>query len=310
MPGTIDIEARGRVLLATLTNPPHALMDAPMVEALGRLVERADADPEVGAVVLTGAHPERFVAHYDVGELLAGASAAPAVSPTAAQATLRAVGAARRLPGADGVLARSPVAGVASLERFHEVLGRMGRSGAVFVAALNGHAMGGGCELALACDMRLIARGELGIGQPEILLGFPPGGGGTQRLARMLGASRALRLMLDGGPLTPDEAADLGVVDGVEEPGDLLDAALREAARLAGRPKAAVAGCKRAVYEGGSLPLSEGLRLERAEFISALGTDEARAAMRAYVAKTEDRGDLAGYDRDELEAALARGRFA
>ena len=75
---------------------------------------------------------------------------------------------------------------------------RFNRAGAVFVAAINGSAMGGGCELALACDIRLMAAGPYLIGQPEILFGFPPGGGGTQRLARMLGSARALRLCLEG----------------------------------------------------------------------------------------------------------------
>src|SRR5689334_17339021 len=83
MPGSITVEERGRVLVATLANPPHGLMDRDMVEALGAVVARAETDPEVGGVVLTGAHPERFVAHYDVGELLAGAEGSPAVGPAA-----------------------------------------------------------------------------------------------------------------------------------------------------------------------------------------------------------------------------------
>src|SRR5262249_59709767 len=86
---------------------------------------------------------------------------------------------------------------------FGEIWRRMNRCGAVFVAALNGSAMGGGCELALACDVRIMAEGPYLIGQPEILLGFPPGGGGTQRLARLLGSGRALRLVLDGGAPPP-----------------------------------------------------------------------------------------------------------
>ena len=310
MPGTITVEERGRVLLATLANPPHGLMDAAIVEALALLVTRADDDPDVGGVVLTGAHPERFLAHYDVAELLAGAEGSPSVSPGAAEASLRVLGGLRRVPGAEGALAGTPAAGMIALERFHEVLTRMERCGAVFVAALNGSALGGACELSLAADVRLMARGPHLIGQPEILLGFPPGGGGTQRLARMLGSARALRLVLEGGPLTPEEALDLGLVDGVEDPEGLVEAAVAEARRLGSRPKAAVAAAKRAVYEGGSLPLPAGLRLERAEFLSAIGTDEAKAAMRAYVEAFERTGELPAYDEEASAAALERGRFA
>jgi len=310
MPGTITVEQRGRALVATLANPPHGLMDRAMVEALAGVVARAEEDQEVGGVVLTGAHPERFVAHYDVAELLAGAEASPAVSPAALKASLRAVGGLRRVPGGEEALAHTPAAGLAAVERFHEVFLRMNRCGAVFVAALNGSAMGGGSELALACDVRLMARGDHGIGQPEILLAFPPGGGGTQRLARLLGPAKALRIMLDGGPLTPEQAAELGLVDSVVEPGELVDQAVAEAGRLGSRSKVAIAACKRAVYDGGSMTLAAGLRLERAEFLSALVGAEAREAMRAYVEAIERTGELPLYDHDSLGAALDRGRFA
>jgi len=307
--GTIHVEERGRVLLATLENPPHALMDAGTVDALDHLLTRVDSDDGVGGVVLTGSHPERFVAHYDVAELLEGARTSPSVGPRAALTSLRAVGALRRVPSADHTLARTPAAGLAAVERFHENFLRMNRSGAVWVAALNGSAMGGGCELALACDFRVMAEGEHAMGQPEILFGFPPGGGGTQRLARMLGAHRALRLVLDGGPLTPQQATELGIVDEVVRPEELLDRALAMAGRLGARPKAGVAAAKRAVYEGGSLPLPDGLRLERAEFLATLGTDDAKAAMAAYQAELEATGELPGYDPAALERALESGRF-
>src|SRR5439155_3752905 len=153
---------RGRVLLATLDNPPHGLMDSGTVAGLEAVVARAEAEPGVGGVVLTGAHPERFVAHYDVGELLAAARAAPSVGPRAAHASLRAVGALRRVPRVEDALGRTPAAGLVLLERFHATLLRMNRCGAVFVAAINGSAMGGGSELALAVDRAVALADRLG----------------------------------------------------------------------------------------------------------------------------------------------------
>ena len=306
--GAIRLEERGRVLVGTLANPPHALMDRGTVDDLERLVARAEADEGVGAVVLTG-QSERFLAHYDVGELLAGAQGSPVIGRRAASATLRAVGALRRVPPAERALARTPVAGAVELERFHDIMLGMNRCGAVFIAALNGSAMGGGAELALACDVRLMASGDHRIGQPEILFGFPPGGGATQRLARLLGSARALRLVLDGGPLTPEEAAELGLVDEVVAPDRLMERALELAGRLGGRAKLAIGACKRAVYEGGSLPLAAGLRLERAEFAATVATPEAIDAMAAYVEAFERTGELPAYDREQLERALERGGF-
>jgi enoyl-CoA hydratase len=309
MAGTVNITQRGRVLLVTLENPPLALMDEGHLEGLIAALERAESDPDIGGVVLTGAHPTRFIAHYDVGELLQIATSSPALSRRMAHGALRATGAVRRVPGGDGLLQRGPAAGLAYLERFHETLVGIQSCPAVWIAALNGSALGGGCEVALACDRRFMAAGDHLIGQPEIMLGFPPGGGGTQRLARLLGPSKALRVVLDGKPFSPTEAAELGIVDEVVD-GDVVEAAIAEAERLGARPKAAIGSVKRAVYIGGSLPLEEGLRLERAELLSAMGTDEAKQAMAAYVEATKEAGELPAYDRDQMDAAFARGRFA
>jgi enoyl-CoA hydratase/carnithine racemase len=307
--GEVRIEQRGRVLLATLANPPHGLMDGGIVDGLESLVARAESDSGVGAVVLIGEHPERFIAHYEVRELLEGARSGPSVGPQIAKGSLLLTGALRRVPAAEQALARTRAAGLVAVERFHEILLRMNRCGAVFVAALNGSAMGGGCELALACDLRIMADGPYLIGQPEILLGFPPGGGGTQRLARLLGSGRALRLVLDGGPLSPAPALEIGLVDELAASDGLLDSAIAHAERLGARPKIAIAACKRAVYEGGSLPLSQGLRLERAEFLAALGTREAEDAMQAYLDALDETGQLPAYDPERLQRALQAGRF-
>ena len=156
------------------------------------------------------------------------------------------MGSCPRWPPCGGCRARSapwaarPSSGLSDAERFGEVLSRFESAGAVVVAALNGSAMGGGCELSLACDFRLMADGPFYIGQPEILLGFPPGGGGTQRLTRLLGTGPALRLCLEGAPLDPAQAAEAGLVDEVVAPDEPAGPRRRagHAARPAGRSRA------------------------------------------------------------------------
>ena len=155
-----------------------------------------------------------------------------------------------------------------------------------------------------------MADGEFVIGQPEILLGFPPGGGGTQRLVRLLGTHRALTRMLDGGGLDPHAAAEIGYVDEVVPAEELLDRALALGDHLARRLKLTVAAVKRAAYLGGSLSLEEGLHVENAEFLSTLASPGAQGAMLAYMARTEETGDLPLYDRSTYEHTLETGRFA
>jgi enoyl-CoA hydratase len=307
--GTIAVEQRGSVLIGRFENPPHGLMDRGTVEALESLVGRAESEDGVRAVVLTGAHPERFIAHYDVEELLRGARNGPAVGPGVAEASLRTIAAARRIPGAEGRLRGSQLAGLVELHRFHDVLMRMNGCGAVFVAAINGSAQGGGCELSLACDLRLMAAGEHGIGQPEIFLGFPPGGGGTQRLTHLLGTAKALKLVLDGAPLSPEEAAELGLIDRVVAPEELLDTAVEEGRRLGSRPKAAIAAAKRAIYQGGSLPLPDGLRFEAGQFLATITSEEALEAMEAYLVELDRSGELPLYDPERVERVAAEGYF-
>lgn len=309
MSGSLVVERCDNVLVATLTNPPDALMDRPMIGELGALARQAGEDESVGAVVLTGAHPSRFIAHFDVRQILAGAESSPRLSRSVTYQGLRAVGAARHVPGLQSALEKTPAAGLLAMEHMREVLLSIQRCSAVWVAALNGDTGGGGCELALACDTRFMADGDFRIAQPEVFLGFPPGGGGTQRLTRLLGTRKALQMCLDGGPLSPREAEELGIVDRLIAQEDLLAEAIAEASRLGRRPKHAIGAIKRAVYEGASLPLVDGLRFEAAEFVNAIGHPESIAAQRAFVTRYEELGDTPAGIPEEIQAVLERGRF-
>jgi len=305
---TVQIERSGRVLVARLDNPPRNFMTTAMVGELEALVHDLEHDRSVGAVVLTGAPPDVFITHFDVEEIRRGTQRVGAtVSSTQAGGGLRAVGAAQRIPGARGLLERSPVGGMSALLQIHELFLRMNRLDKVFVAAINGLALGGGCELALACDIRIMARGDHRIGLPEVTLGIIPGAGGTQRLVRALGQTRALEMMLEGRVLTPDEAVEAGLVHRTAEPDRLLDEAMETAARLARRSPVAVKALKEAVYEGASKPLPQGLHVERAGFMAAASTPAARRALGAYAEEVARAADGAPWQDGDLMARWQDG---
>jgi enoyl-CoA hydratase/carnithine racemase len=307
MPELIKITQQERVLIAVLDNPPHALLTDPMVEELSALIDRADRDHTVGAVILTGAHPDAFISHYDVGELLKMARGAPPLNSHAATISVNVVANLEGVPGASRMLKQTPVGGLINLRGFHDVLSRIGRSGATFIAAINGDTAGGGLELSMASDLRFIAS-HCRLAQPEMLLGFPPGGGGTQRLPRLIGPGRALDLILTGREVFTDEALAIGLVSRVFPREELLARTLAEAKRLSLRSKSVVAATKRAILEGSSLALEDGLRMEQASFVYALGTPQARRAMKAYVAATKERGLLPAQDPTTVEQ-LQNGTF-
>jgi enoyl-CoA hydratase/carnithine racemase len=298
---TVLVERRGRVLIARLRNPPHNFMNRPMVLELEELVSGLEGDSSIGSVVLTGDHPESFITHYDVREILAGSEQfGRPVPQRVAGGALRATGALSRLPGAGGALGRTPAAGALELRRIHDLFLSMNHSEKVFVAAINGVATGGGCELALACDVRIISEEGGPIGLPEMTVGIMPGAGGTQRLTRLLGQGRALEMILEGRALDPREAADVGLVHRVVPAAALLDEALTTAERLARRAPGTVEAVKRAVYEGATKSLDQGLHVERAAFLSIAGAPAALRGMRAYLDELEQRGEPPWRDEEAI----------
>jgi enoyl-CoA hydratase/carnithine racemase len=300
----VHTERRGRVLVVRLDNPPRNFMTTRMVGELDELTRDLEPDDSIGAVVITGASENVFITHFDVEEIVRGSEGIrTTISSSQAGGSLRAIGAVQRVPGGRSLLTRTPMAGVLALRQIHELFLRMNRLDKVFIAAVNGLALGGGCELALACDVRIMAIGDHRIGLPEMTLGIIPGAGGTQRLSRTIGPGRALEMMLEGRTLTPEEAAEVGLVHRIIAADALLDEALGTAERLARRSPVATAALKRAVYEGASRPLPEGLHIERAGFLAASSTAAARRAMRAYADEVERLGDIAPW---QAESALER----
>ncbi|NMN95189.1 enoyl-CoA hydratase/isomerase family protein [Antrihabitans stalactiti] len=280
----IRTERDGRVLTAIIDNPPHNFLTAGAMDELHELLLGLQDDNSIGAIVLTSALDGIFISHFDVAEISAGTEGLPevAVSRSAASATLRMQSALERIPGARNAIGKTPAAGVSGLLRFHETCALIQSIDKVVIAAINGRALGGGSELALSCDIRIMADGEFQIGQPEVLLGIIPGGGGTQRLPRAVGPARALELMLDGRPILPAEALEIGYVNYVVAPSEFAEFVGATAQRLARRPRAAVAAIKHAV--NGDQALAKGLHTERSAFLAVGSTKAARGAMKAYLA--------------------------
>lgn len=152
------------------------------------------------------------------------------------------------------------------------------------IAAVTGYALGGGCELTLCCDLR-IAADDARLGQPEILLGIIPGAGGTQRLPRLIGVSRAKDLILTGRHVAADEALAMGLVNRVVPAGEAYSAALELAGRLAAGPALALRAAKEAVDHGMDTDLATGLDIERVRFAGLFATDDQKAGMQAFIEK-------------------------
>jgi enoyl-CoA hydratase/carnithine racemase len=232
------------VAVVRLDNPKVNALSSAMLRQLEAAATELTDDPP-GAVVVTGGD-RLFAAGADISEF-GGPDEARTV----------------------GGAFRSAFDAVAAIPR-------------MVIAAVSGFALGGGCELALACDLR-IASEKAKFGQPEILLGIIPGGGGTQRLARLVGPARAKNLILTGRQVGADEALRMGLVDEVVAPDDLHDRAFALAAQLAAGPVRAQALAKRAIDEGLEGALSAGLGLEQEVFAEVFATEDARIGVASFL---------------------------
>jgi enoyl-CoA hydratase/carnithine racemase len=244
----VAAEIRAGVGLAQLNRPEvRNALSPDLMEELVALLERWDEDPEIGCIVIAGGD-EWFAAGADIKAMASRSFQEALVSPSA------------------------------------QFWPRLARVRTPLVAAVSGYALGGGCELALACDM-IVASESAEFGQPEILLGIIPGGGGTQRLARVLGKQRAMELVLTGRRIDAAEAERLGIVNTVAGRDEWLDAAMELAGVVAARPPLAVRFAKQAVLAADESPLSAGLEQERRLFELAMATEDRVEGMTAFVEK-------------------------
>lgn len=252
----LQLHREGAILVATLHNPPRNLMNAVMVRELTDLASSLESDSETRVLVLTGVG-DIFITHYDVAEL---------------------VRLADRIQGATS----PPLGG--ELHPTHGLFLKLQSLPQPVIAAINGTAMGGGCELSLACDFRFMSRGDGRIGLPEIRVGILPGAGGTQRMTRLLGAAKAMELMLHGDAVDADTAERIGLVHRAVDPDHLLPEVLAFANELAKRPPQSIALIKRCVIRGAEMPLEDALHVEQDAFWQTMRSPDAARLMREYLA--------------------------
>jgi enoyl-CoA hydratase/carnithine racemase len=307
--GHIAIEGHAGVLVARIDGGPHALFDATIAKQLKELVDRADRDPDIHAVVFTGTHPDRFLSHSDVRWLQKGGTGFPPINTRLAGLVARTARLINRLPIVRTLAGMTRLKTLLQLDSFHATFLKMNASGTIFIAALNGSAFAVGAELAWACDLRIMADGDFVIGLSEVLLALTPGGGGSQRLPRLIGTQQALVAVLEGRPFTPAEALSLGAVDEVVPQKEVLARSIERAEYLSLRSKKSLGAIKRSIYFGSSLSLEHGLLLEHAEFLVRDQSKEAQRRMLEYIATTDATGELPLLDRETYARALSTGRI-
>ncbi len=247
----INIEHLGRIAKLTIDNPPVNALSTRTLAALGAALDAIGAASESKVVIITGAGSKLFAGGADIRELNAA----------------RGVDAGREL-------ARCGQALCDQIAGFRLPV----------IAAINGGAYGGGLELALACHLRVCSDGAR-LGQTEINLGIMPGWGGTQRLPRLISASRALALILTGDPVDATEAYRIGLVDQVAPAEELLERALLLAERVASRSAPATQAALRAVMDGIEMPLDVALRHEAELFSALMASDDAGEGFQAFFEK-------------------------
>jgi enoyl-CoA hydratase len=244
----VTMKQEDRILTLTLNRPPTNPLNTEFARELQQALGEVAQMEEVTVVVIASAQEKAFIAGADIKQM---AASTPQEYDDFAKL----------------------------LQAVNNLLSGMKK---VVIAAINGHALGGGCERALACDYRLMAAGKGRIGLPEATLGIIPGAGGTQRLPRLVGLAKALDILLRGRTLTPEEALAIGLIDRVIEGANFMEEVMQFARELAAGAGKAMGFIKAAVYEGIDLPLAQALAIERKHGLDNFGTHDAKEGLTAF----------------------------
>ena len=262
----LRIEDKGHYMICYLSNPPSHTLTSSGVAEVHKFLDLVEKNNDLRVLAFTGEGEDVFIKHYEVGELANSAEKNIESNQTQKDPT--------------------------ELHAFHKMLLRLKNLDAIVIAGINGNTAGGGCEFSLGCDLRIMSEGEYFIGLPETSVGILPGGGGTQRLSRLIGSSRALDLILHAKLLSPAEAYNLGVInklipkDKFEEELDLY------CQDLANRAPIALTQVKKIIHQGLEMPLEESLLLEQKAFDVTMNSKDAARAMRSLLNSQENIEDI------------------
>ncbi|HAL32613.1 MAG TPA: enoyl-CoA hydratase [Lachnospiraceae bacterium] len=251
--GFVDYEVKGNYAVITI-NREQALnaLNSEVLDDLDKVIDGIDLET-VRAVVLTGAGEKSFVAGADIGEM----------------STL------------------TKAEGEAFGKKGNDIFRKIETCPIPFIAAVNGFALGGGCEISMSCDIRIASDSAM-FGQPEVGLGITPGFGGTQRLARIVGPGMAKQLIYTARNIKADEALRIGLVNAVYPAAELMEQAEKMASTIAGNAPIAVRACKKAINEGLELPMDEAIALEEKLFGSCFESEDQREGMANFLRKKDD----------------------
>ncbi len=265
----LRIVDEGQIVTCYLSNPPTHTLTAEGVIEIHKFLDIMEAKKDLRVLAFTGDGNEVFIKHYEVGEL--AETAEKNLNKTQVNSDPK------------------------ELHGFHRMLLRLRDLDAIVIAGINGNTAGGGCEFSLGCDLRLMSDGDYKIGLPETSVGILPGGGGTQRLARLIGASRALDLILHARLLTPHEAESFGIINKIIPHKNFHEGLNHYCQDLANRAPIALSQVKKIIHKGLDMTLEEGLLLEQKAFDITMNSEDAAQAMRALLTAEENIEDVSKF---------------
>ena len=265
----LRIEDNGNYVICYLSNPPTHTLTSSGVNEIHTFLDQIEKRDDLRVLAFTGDGENVFIKHYEVGELANTAE--------------------RNLE------TKKDKQDPKELHAFHTMLLRLRDLDAIVVAGINGNTAGGGCEFSLGCDLRIMADGNFLIGLPETSVGILPGGGGTQRLSRLIGSSRALDLILHAQLLSPKEAFDLGIINKLVSQVSFNQELISYCEDLSNRAPIALQQVKKIIHQGLEMTLEDSLLLEQKAFDVTMNSKDAARAMRALLDTQENIEDVSEF---------------